>query len=151
MMTDAEIEAFVRAFEGCTLPAGEWTHRAHLTVALWYLRRHARDEATNRIRAGILRYGQSRGSTAKYHETITLAWAAVVSRFLDGRDPSEAVSSLNGALMEECGRKDFLLQYYSEDVLMSDLARRTWVPPDLRPIEPRSRVAQFQSESTDGR
>ena len=38
MRTDAEIESLVRAFEECTLPAAEWTHREHMTIALWYLR-----------------------------------------------------------------------------------------------------------------
>ena len=26
----------VAQFENCTLPKAEWTHRAHLAVALWY-------------------------------------------------------------------------------------------------------------------
>ena len=34
MRTDAEIEALVRSFEDRTLPRPEWTHHAHLTVAL---------------------------------------------------------------------------------------------------------------------
>lgn len=52
MRTDAQIEALVRSFEDLTLPRPEWTHHAHLTVALWYLRRHPRPEATRRIREG---------------------------------------------------------------------------------------------------
>lgn len=32
-----EIKNIVRAFEDCTLPRSEWTHHAHLTIALWYL------------------------------------------------------------------------------------------------------------------
>ena len=52
MGTEAEIESLVRAFEAGNLPKPEWTHRAHLTVALWYLRRHPRAEATRRIRGG---------------------------------------------------------------------------------------------------
>ncbi len=35
--TADEILALVRRFEDCTLPREEWTHAAHLTVALWHL------------------------------------------------------------------------------------------------------------------
>lgn len=136
MPTDARIEALVRAFEGCTLPTAEWTHREHLIVALWYLRHHPREEATDRIREGILRLNRSHGNTTGYHETLTLAWSAVIARFLGQQDRGQPLSTLLGKLLEECGDKSYLLRFYSKDALMSDEARRRWVPPDLRPIEP---------------
>jgi hypothetical protein len=49
--TTAEIEALVREFETCTLPRPQWTHNAHLTVALWYLLNHSGQEATKLSRA----------------------------------------------------------------------------------------------------
>ena len=104
MRTDAEIEAVVRAFEECTLPKVRWTHREHLTVALWYLRHHPREEATSRIREGIRRFNLSHGNTTGYHETITLAWVALIARF-HHRQP---LWSLVGALLEECGDKGYL-------------------------------------------
>jgi hypothetical protein len=135
MRSDAAVEALVRAFEGCTLPPSEWTHQAHLTVALWYLRNYTRDDATDRIREGIRRFNLSRGNTTGYHETITLAWVAVIVRFLAERDHGEPLSTLVRELLGECGTTSYLLRFYSEDVLRSDKARRVWVQPDLRPIE----------------
>jgi GNAT superfamily N-acetyltransferase len=135
MRTDAGIEALVRAFEDCSLPAAEWTHQAHLTVALWYLRHHPGEEATGRIREGIRRFNLSHGNATGYHETITVAWVAVIARFLAEHDQGQSLSALVEALLEQCGDKGCLLRFYSEDVLMSDEARRGWVPPDLRPIE----------------
>ena len=55
-------------------------------MALWYLRRHNRDEATRLIRDGIQRYNERQGNLTGYHETITLAWVAVIERFLAVRD-----------------------------------------------------------------
>jgi hypothetical protein len=135
MSSDAAIEALVGAFEGCTLPRSEWTHRAHLTVALWYIRQHPRQEATDRIRQGIRRFNLSQGNANGYHESITLAWVAVIVRFRAERDHGQPVSTLVRDLLEECGDKFYLLRFYSEAVLMSDEARRGWVPPDVRPIE----------------
>jgi hypothetical protein len=133
--SEAEIEYFVRAFEDCSFPRSAWTHGMHLVMALYYLRRHPRDEATRRIRDGIRRYNESQGNLTGYHETITLAWIAVISRFLDCRDRSLPVSILARSLLDSYGHKDYLLRFYSKDVLLSDVARHRWVPPDRGPIE----------------
>src|SRR5262249_44929377 len=111
-----------------------WTHQAHLTVALWYLHRHPRAEATRLIRQGIRRYNERHGNTRGYHETITLAWVAVISEFLAGR-ADQSVSAHASALLRKCREKDYLLRFYTRPVLMSERARRSWIPPDREPIE----------------
>src|SRR4051812_272775 len=98
MRTDVEIEDLIRAFEGCTLPKADWTHREHLPVALWYLRHRPRGEATDRMREGIRRFNLSHGNATGYHETITLAWVAVIARFLAEHDQGRPLSALVGAL-----------------------------------------------------
>ena len=135
MRTDADIEALVRSFEDGSLPRSEWTHASHLLVALWYMSRHPRDRATRLVRDGIRRYNHLHGRDSGYHETITLAWVAVVARFLTRSDRDGPISALARTLLNDCGDKDFLLRYYSREVLMSDEARRAWIPPDRRPIE----------------
>ena len=134
-MTDEDIERFIREFEETSLPRPEWTHTMHLIVALVYLVRHKRDEATERIRRGIQRLNHQYGNDTGYHETITLAWIAVVSRFLEARPRSESLATLSRGLIEQCGGADYLLRFYSRDVLISDEARGRWVRPDLSPID----------------
>ena len=85
-MTGDEIESFVRAFEDGSLPKSEWTHSRHLVMALWYIRREGRERATVLIREGIQRYNRAQDNPNGYHETITLAWVAVIERFLGARD-----------------------------------------------------------------
>jgi hypothetical protein len=135
MKTDAEIEALVRSFEDGSLPCSEWTHASHLLVGLWYLSRHPRDQATTLVRDSIRRYNHLHGRDSGYHETITLAWLAVIAGFLAGCDRALPISALAATLIDGCGDKDYLLRYYSRELLMSDAARQGWVPPDLRPIE----------------
>jgi hypothetical protein len=130
MMTDSDIESLIRCFEGGSLPKPEWTHARHLVMALWYIRRHGREEATSLIRDGIRRYNERQGNRTGYHETVTLAWVAVIERFLSGRDRNAPVSVLAGELLDECGDKDYLLRYYSRERLFSDEARACWVAPD---------------------
>lgn len=135
MWTDEKIEALVHAFEELTLPRSAWTHQAHLVVALRYLQRQPRDEATRRIREGIRRYNESLGNFTGYHETITLAWIAVISRFLAGRTREDSTASLANGLLEERGDKDHLLRFYTRDLLLSAEARAGWIAPDREPIE----------------
>jgi hypothetical protein len=104
-------------------------------MALWYQVHHDRVEATKRIRAGIQRYNLTHGNPTGYHETITLAWICVIEQFLAERNRQTPVAALAAELLQTCGRKDFLLRYYSRDLLLSDDARHRWVEPDLRPIE----------------
>jgi hypothetical protein len=102
--------------------------------ALGYLRHHNRDEATSLIRDGIQQLNERQGNLTGYHETITLAWVAVIERFLGGRDLDAPVSVLAGELLRQCGDKNYLLQFYSKERLFSDEARHRWVPPDLAAI-----------------
>src|SRR5215218_2173125 len=117
MRTDAEIETLVRGFEDGSLPRAEWTHEAHLTMALWYLRLHPRDEATRLVRDGIRRYNEGQGNATGYHETITLAWIAVIVRFLGEHDRGQPVSDLAAGLLGECRPRDYLLRFYTRDTL----------------------------------
>ncbi len=148
MKTDADIELLVRSFEECTLPRPQWTHTAHLTVALWYLIHYPRNEATERIRRGIERYNLSVANPTGYHETVTLAWIAVICRFLAARREGESVAELDESLSRECGGVDYLLRFYSKDRLFSEISRRTWVPPDRHAIEP---VVPEMAVPTDAR
>jgi hypothetical protein len=133
-VTDAYIESFVQAFEYGSLSKSEWTHSRHLVMALWYLQRHRRAEATTLIRDGIRRHNETQENFTGYHETITLAWVAVIERFLGVRDLDLPVSVLAGELLGQCGHKDYLLRFYSRERLFSDEARTCWVPPDLAAI-----------------
>ncbi len=133
-MTDSEIESFIRAFEDCSLPRVEWTHAKHLIMALWYIRRHGRDEATPMISDGIRRFNAHNGNHKGYHETITLAWIALIDRFIRSKDDDNTVASLAAALLQECGERDYLLRFFSRERLFSDEARQTWVRPDIAPI-----------------
>jgi mannose-6-phosphate isomerase-like protein (cupin superfamily) len=107
MATEAEIKPFICSFGDGSPPRSEWAHAGHLVLALWYIRRHGRDGATRLIRYGIRRFNERQGKPTGYHETITLAWVAVIDRFLGGRDRGVPVSVLAGELLAECGERDY--------------------------------------------
>lgn len=134
-----EIERLVREFEACTLAGELWTHEAHLTVALWYLMRHADADATRLIREGIQRYNLSRGvemtRESGYHETITLFYIRVIRRYLDAACETRTLAELLEGLLAACGGRNFPFEYYSRERLLSWEARTGWLEPDLQPLD----------------
>ncbi|HKP88222.1 MAG TPA: hypothetical protein VJZ26_19110 [Blastocatellia bacterium] len=136
--TFGEIERLVRSFEDCSLPKQEWTHRAHMTAALWYLVHHSGREATSRIRNGIKRFNAAKGGvttpTGGYHETITLFWICIISRYLLRADAGRTLVELVNDFIERWGSKNLPLEYYSRELLFSLRARTSWVEPDLKPF-----------------
>ena len=137
--TSAEVEMLAHEFADCTLPRERWTHQAHLTVALWYLARHTRAEATRLIREGIKRYNRACGvrttPTSGYHETLTLFWIRIVGGYLEraAGDSRSLVHLVNGLLSDH--DTSLPLNYYSRERLMSGEARARWVEPDLKALD----------------
>lgn len=137
--TSTEVLRLVREFEACTLPRIEWTHHAHLVVALCYLVRHGEAEATMLIRDGIRRYNKACGiettRTSGYHETITLFYIRAIGKFLSAANADCTLAALANSLIKVCGDKNFPLEYYSRECLMSWEARIGWIEPDRKAFE----------------
>ena len=135
----AEVLALIRDFKFCTLPREQWTHRAHLTVALWHQLRYPWPEAVELMRDGIKRYNDAHGivqtKESGYHETMTLFWMRLVREYLKRAASGKrcSLASLANELVAS-HPKNLPLVYYSRERLMSWEARERWVAPDLLPL-----------------
>ena len=137
--TGEEMFELLRRFEDCTLPREEWTHAAHLTVALWHLLQFDWPEAVARVRHGIKRYNAAHGivttPTGGYHETLTIFWLRVVRTFLEAeRNEARALVHLANELTATHD-KSLPLAHYTRARLFSPEARANWVEPDLRSLD----------------
>ena len=136
--SDAELEQLVAAFESAQVPRGEWTHRAHLCMALLYLIRYGQLTGALRIRAGILEFNEAKQieqtPTGGYHETLTRFYIWVVQRFLDSADLTRPAFELANELYERYGDRALPLQYYTKERIESWEARTQWLAPDLKPL-----------------
>jgi hypothetical protein len=135
-----EVMHLVARFEDGTLPKAEWTHQAHLTVALWYASRLPFEEALVVVREGIRRINAAHGvattPTGGYHETITRFYMMVICNYVaevSGEAGTDWAGRVN-RLLARYGARDLPLRHYTKDLLMSPDARFGWVEPDLRPI-----------------
>jgi hypothetical protein len=136
---DADCDDLAARFNACTIPHGEWTHLAHLTVGLWHVHHYGKVEALERLRAGIRRLNESHGTanseTSGYHETTTRAYVELLSRF-DESCPkatrlAERVACMTSGWLAD---RSVLLHFYSRETLMSVRARAEWVAPDVAPL-----------------
>lgn len=90
--TDDEIRAVVEGFEGCTTARDSFTHREHLTVAVWYLYHFAEDQALAKMRDGLLKFLDHHGvATAKYKEELTVKWIRLTRETLEGFGSGQSV------------------------------------------------------------
>lgn len=135
--TENEIIELVEAFRNGTLARSNWTHSAHLTVALWFLIHEPRT-ATDQIRFGIQRYNQAHSveltPTSGYHETITQFWIHLIQTDLDNINVHGSLLSLTNQLTNRYSDPTLLFEYYSRDVIFSPEARSRWIEPNLKSL-----------------
>ena len=132
--SDAEVAEMIAEFEACRWPYPRWTHRAHLGVALGYLRRYPFDEALERVRYHIPLYNRTCGSGDGYHETITILFVRRVATYLRSPGANSSISVAIEELAVECDLR-WLHSYYSPARLQSPEAVAGWVEPDVRPLD----------------
>lgn len=135
-MDDAQLR---EAFETCTLPFEQWTHREHLRMAFMYAANDPLPQALEKMRAGIKAYNKATGTPEElergYHETITVAFMRLVNQAIRQHGPFAS----SEAFCEACGpslKKGVLLDYYSKDRLITLAAKQQFIEPDLQPLPP---------------
>ena len=132
--SDSEVAALVSAFENATIPASEFTHVAHIAVAVSYLEEFPPDQALERMRNNIRAFAAHHGVNGLYHETLTTFWM----RLLDHVARTYAVDlplwQRINLIVARWGNRGPVDAHYSRELIASPAARESWVPPDRLPI-----------------
>lgn len=113
-----------------TLPA--FPHEEHLHVVFVKSANATTDETIAFMREGIIAMAAANGKPEAFHDTRTVAWTRLIvakragftgtfDRFLEQHP--------------ELIRRDLLSDYYSDAVLTSDVARATFIEPDLTSLD----------------
>lgn len=122
-MTDDE---FLAALEGDALPAGSFDHAAHVRAAYLYLKRRGFIDGMAAFRASLRRFTERHGAAGKYHETITVAFLAVIHERLHAV-PAEDGWPEFAARNPDLFARDFLDRYYRRETLASPRAREIFL------------------------
>lgn len=127
---EASIEDELRALETGALDPARFPHPEHVRLAYEMLGRYPFGEALNRFSQGLRLLAAKGGRPEIYHETITVAFLAVIGERRAGTkcDGWHEFQATNGDLLD----KRCLERWYAAEQLGSDLARRTFCLPRPR-------------------
>jgi hypothetical protein len=124
-MTDEE---FLEALERCVLPESAFGHAAHVRAAYLCLRAEEFSGALERTRRAIRNYARHLGKAERYHETITVAYLALIQQHICERGDGGGWAAFERE-NPELLRPGLLLEFYPKAQLESELARKVFVLP----------------------
>jgi len=134
-----KIDFIVEKFEKGELPKPQWTHTAHLIVAICYCEKYEKEEAVKILRNNIIGYNEAVGTpntdSEGYHETLTRFWLLVARKFVERQEGSSLSDLCSKFISSRYADKTYPFKYYSRERLFSRKARHEWVDPDLAKLE----------------
>jgi hypothetical protein len=128
-MTD---EKFLRLLESCALPESDFRHADHIRAAYLYLQQVDFACALARMSSTIRNYGKHLGKSDLYHETITVAYMALIQQRICERGNGgdwTAFARDNPELFQ----RGLLRRFYPQAQLESAIARKTFILPHSLP------------------
>jgi hypothetical protein len=128
-MTDEE---FIRALENCQLPERDFGHAAHVRAGYLYLRQTDFAGALARTGRAIRNYAAHLGNPGRYHETITVAYVALIQQHIYERGNGGGWTAFARDNVE-LFQPGLLRRFYSQAQLESDLARKVFLLPRSAP------------------
>jgi hypothetical protein len=136
-MSRSHDDALLRQFEDGSLPLERFHHSVHIQIAFLYLRAYPVLDVLARFPMALKRYAAAHGKTGLYHETITWAYILLIHERMNRAGQSltsEEFASTNPDLLT--WTDSILKQYYRDETLSSDLARKIFLFPDKAPALP---------------
>ena len=131
---DAEVATLVEGFERATIPASEFTHVAHIAVALSYLNELPADKALTRMRKNIRAFAAHHGVSGLYHETLTTFWMKLLDHVGTNAKAELPLWQRINSIVARWGTSAPVKAHYSPEVIQSKTAREGWIPPDRLPL-----------------
>ena len=124
-------DEFLAALEDTTLPLSAFDHRAHVRAGYLYLERHGLGGGIERFATALKRFAAAHGKDGLYHETITVAFLALINehRALRPGAAWEDFAAANPDLFD----RSTLGRFYAPEELASPEARRVLKLP-RRPV-----------------
>jgi hypothetical protein len=122
---------FLARLEAGTLPPAEFDHRGHLRAGFLYLRRHDFPDACVAMKRAIREFAARLGKQTLYHETVTIAYLALIAERLADEPPELGFETFLGRY-PELTSGEYFRRYYPAGELDRPEARATFVLPRPR-------------------
>lgn len=119
-------EDFLGLLEDGSLPPGDFDHAAHVRAAWLCLRRDGFVGGMARFRASLRAFAARHGAPEKYHETVTVAFLALIHERLHEAPAGEGWQDF-AARNPDLFARDILQRYYRPETLASPRAKAVFV------------------------
>lgn len=130
---DAEVAALVEAFETAAIPPSQFTHAAHIAVALNYLDKLTLSGAKTHMREMLLRF-TAHHHVDVYHETLTIFWMRLLDHLARSHYVNVPLWRRINLIVARWGTAAPVEAHYSRELIKSKAARQEWIPPDRLPL-----------------
>jgi alkanesulfonate monooxygenase SsuD/methylene tetrahydromethanopterin reductase-like flavin-dependent oxidoreductase (luciferase family) len=121
---------FLAALETGTLPLAQFDHRAHVRAGYLYVTRHGFGGAVERFARTLKSFAARHGKDGLYHETITVAFLALINEHVASSAARDWESFIAGN--PELLDRATLRRFYGPEELASPEARRVFLLPRRR-------------------
>jgi hypothetical protein len=131
---DAEVATLVHAFETATIPPSQFTHAAHMAVALSYLDKWPLAAALARMREKLFQFTARNHLVDLYHETLTTFWMRLLDHVAQNHYQEVPLWRRINLIVARWGTAAPVQAHYSRELIKSKVARAKWIPPDRLPL-----------------
>lgn len=132
LLTD---EAFLKAFQKCTLAPADFSHEAHLRLAYVLINDLGPFQAEKMLVKLLKDYVAHVDAADKFNYTLTLAGTKVVSHFMQRSSGNNFQEMLEEFPQLKHNFKGLMACHYSIDIFDSTQAKYGYLEPDFLPFD----------------
>jgi hypothetical protein len=132
--SNEEVTNLVNAFETGAIPAADFSHAAHMAVALHYAEHIPNEELLPRMRDRIRAFAHHHGVDGLYHETLTTFWMRLITHLHALYNVDLPLWRRINLITERWGTRLPIEAHFSPELIASPAARVGWVEPDRLPL-----------------
>jgi len=129
--TDEEFES---QFSNCTLDSSIFNHEAHIRLAWIHINKYGIEQALINLDSQLYSYVCSLGAEDKYNKTVTIAAVKAVYHFMQKSNSNNFKDFILEHPRLKTNFKELLDKHYSIDIFNSDIAKSSFLEPNLLPF-----------------
>lgn len=129
--TDKEFES---QFLNCTLDSSIFNHEAHIRLAWIHINKYGIEQALINVDNQLYSYVCSLGAEDKYNKTVTIAAVKAVYHFMQKSNSNSFKDFILEHPRLKTNFKELLDKHYSINIFNSDIAKSSFLEPNLLPF-----------------
>ncbi|WP_196889725.1 hypothetical protein [Aureivirga sp. CE67] len=124
-------QEFENQFSNCTIDPKIFSHEAHIRLAWIYIKKYGLEEAKNKYTFQLKNLTVFLGATSKYNHTVTIIAMRIIHKLIENKENLDFKNFINQNPELNTDFKNLINNHYSFDVFKNDLAKTSFIEPDL--------------------